>query len=125
MDNLEYILFEKLKRNFPNAISYKIRDDPRIDTYYITITPTVFIILYGACHYIDDVDIYKCKIPNKISTYHDLKSFAEEFNYNINDNDEKYTPIYERNFKLRNGDTTSTAVNEIYNKILEIISYSS
>lgn len=76
-------------------------DDPRIDTYYISINQNYYIVLYGICEECDTITLYNNKNINyDIMTTQGIEKFANDesiesdvvFEIILDETDELYEP---------------------------------
>ena len=59
---------------------YRQLDDPRIDTYYISINNNYYMVLYGICDECDSVKIYNDNnIKYDIKTTQGIKNFVNNY----------------------------------------------
>lgn len=84
-----------------NPQYYRELDDPRIDTYYISINQHYYIVLYGVCEECDDIAIINNNnIKYNIMTAHGLENYVK---HNYNCDNETGNIIFELELDTFNG----------------------
>ena len=95
---LDKILFE-LKIFYP--VYCREMDDPRIDTYYISINQNNYMVLYGSCDKCDSVCIFNNNnIKYNIMTTQGIEEFVNKYDKLI---DETCNIIFELELDTFNG----------------------
>ena len=114
---IEKILFE-LKTLNPKCC--RSMDDPRIDTYYISINQHNYMVLYGVCDECDSIVIYNNNdIKYDIMTIEGIENFVNK--YEPNDDDD-CNIIFELELDTFNGNITDLVL-LLTNSVKQIVSF--
>jgi hypothetical protein len=111
------VLLEKLlcQSEFKNSKWTRVFDDPRIDTYYISITKNIYLILYGMRDGFEELILYKYinyDVPYEIMSQNGLQIFANDHQL-YNDDNEKIIFEYSFNHDMNMGEIVSLIKNKI------------
>ena len=112
-------LLDKILFELKNPLYCRQLDDPRIDTYYISINQSNFIVLYGVCGECDGIIIYnKNNIKYNIMTPLGIDKFVntyEPFDY------ENMSKIFELKLDSFNGNLNDVILH-LTNEVKNIVS---
>lgn len=98
-------------------IIYREPDDPRIDTYYISINRNTYIVINGVCGYCDDIYIYTDNnITDNIMTLLGIRNYVDKI-YNDNKINNSRNVICQLDLKLTKFNTYNDLITVIINAL--------
>jgi len=128
------ILLDKILVEFKSLNPKFCREcnDPRIDTYYISLSQTIYIVLNGICDYCDSISINKIDnfmfditfdqglyhLANGIWNDEDLTEFNDKLLYELTIVDDETNELIDENYR-----DVDYVVSLIKNKLKEFIDF--